>query len=45
MKLDYQFSQYTHDKNNNRTMERLLEEADYPGPSGTAHDGDISVIS
>jgi len=44
VKLDYQFSQYSHD-NDNSKMRRLNTEAGFPVPTGTETDGDISDVS
>jgi outer membrane receptor protein involved in Fe transport len=44
IQLDYQFSSYSHDNDDN-TMARRLEAAGEPAPSGTDRDGDTHNIS
>ncbi len=44
VKLDYQFSQYNHDNDNNK-WQRIVEDNGYPVADGSETDGDMSDIS
>ena len=44
VKLNYQFSQYNHDNDNNG-WQNIVEEAGYPAADGSETDGDISDLS
>ena len=44
VKLDYQFSQYNHD-NDNDTWQNIVEDAGYPAADGSETDGDMTDLS
>ena len=44
MRLDYQFSQYSHN-NDSARWQGIVEDAGYPAPDGTKSDGDTSYFS